>query len=80
MCESVVHVSSDISPFSSVHNAFWEKKCPLSIRERESAVEDWMGERKGECIWLNMFILGHVVSLLLLGVFRKKICYQWEMK
>ncbi len=35
MCESVVHVSSDISPFSSVHNAFWEKKCPLSIRERE---------------------------------------------
>lgn len=41
-----------MSPSSSVHNAFWEKRCPLYISKRERAVEDndWVGERKGECI------------------------------
>ncbi len=69
-----------ISPPSLLFTMLSGKRNVLCPSERESVVEDWMGERKGECIWLNMFIWGHVVSLLLLGVFRKKICYQWEMK
>lgn len=76
MCETFVHVPSDMSPFSSVQNAFWELKCPLSIRERERerVVEDndWVGERKGECIMAQHVYCGTLCIPFTHGGFQKK--------
>lgn len=73
MCEFFVYVLSDMSPSSSVHNAFWERKCPLSIRERAVKDNDWVEERKGECIMAqHVYYRTCCIAFTHWGVIRKK--------
>lgn len=65
---------------SSVHNAFWEKKCPLYISERAVEDNDWVGERKGKCIMAQHVYYRTCCIPFTHGGLSEKICYQRELK